>query len=85
MTQHDSVTKFIKLLNFFSSEELEKTYPEFSSSKLTMYYIFEKKTETYIKDGIEKSYERTARVDKTDKVSKVVEQLINSGANYLRH
>ena len=37
------------------------------------------------KDGAEKSYERTTRVDKTNKVSAIVQQLIDSGANYLRH
>ena len=46
LTQHDSVTKFTKLHNSLSSEEYEKIYPEFSSSKSTMYYVFEKKTET---------------------------------------
>ena len=50
-----------------------------------MYYVFEKKTESCVKDGTEKSHERTTRVNKTDKVSTVVEQLVNSGANYLRH
>ena len=50
-----------------------------------MYYVFEKKTESCVKDGTEKSHERTTRVNKTDKVSTIVEQLVNSGANYLRH
>ena len=45
MTQHDLVSKFIKLRNSFSDEELEKTYPEFSSSKSTMSCVLENKTE----------------------------------------
>ena len=45
MAQHDLVSKFIKLRNSFLDEELEKTYPEFSSSKSTMNCVLEKKTE----------------------------------------
>ena len=37
----------------------------------------------YVKDGTEKSYEQATRIDKTDKVSTIVEQLINLGENYL--
>ena len=85
MTYHDSVTKLIKLHNSLSIEELDETYPEFSSSKSTICYVFEKKTETCEKDGTEKSYERTTRDDKTNNVSTKVEQLINSWPNYLRH
>ena len=44
-----------------------------------------KKLETYIKNGEEKSYERTARIDKSDKVSCIVQQLVDSGDRYLRH
>ena len=44
-----------------------------------------KKLETYIKNGEEKSYERTTRIDKSDKVSCIVQQLVDSGGSYLRH
>ena len=63
---------------------LKKKHPEFALPKET-YCLFEKKTETYIKNGEEKSYERTTRIDKSDKVSCIVQQLVDSGDNYLRH
>ena len=49
-----------------------------------MYYGFEKKTDTYVKDGTEESYEQTTSVDKTDKVITIIEQLFNLKASYLR-
>ena len=42
-----------------------------------------KRKQKYVKDGTEKSYEQTTRIDKTDKVSTIVEKLINLGENYL--
>ena len=63
---------------------LKKKHPEFALPKET-YCLFEKKTETYIKNGEEKSYERTTRIDKSDKVSCIVQQLVDSGGSYLRH
>ena len=41
-----------------------------------------KKTETYIKNGEEKSYEQTAHFDKSDKVSFIVEKPVDSGDSY---
>ena len=43
------------------------------------------KTETYIKNRAEKNYERTARIDKSDKVSCTAQQLVDSDDSYLRH
>ena len=68
-----------------SDEDLEKRHPEFASLNETSYCLFEKKLETYIKNGEEKSYERTTRIDKSDKVSCIVQQLVDSGDRYLRH
>ena len=68
-----------------SSEDLEKKHPEFASPKLTSYYLFEKKTETYVKNDVEKSYGWTTRIDKSDKVNNIVRQLVTSGDSYLRH
>ena len=79
------MTEFLQLKNSISTEDLEKHNPEFNSPKETSYYVFGKKTETYIKNGVEKSYERTTRVDKTHKVCEIVEQLVESGLSYLRH
>ena len=41
-----------------------------------------KKTETYIKNGEEKSYEQTVHFDKSDKVSFIVEKPVDSGDSY---
>ena len=37
------------------------------------------------KNRAEKSYERTTRIDKSDKVSCIAQQLVDSGDSYLRH
>ena len=63
---------------------LKKKHPEFASPEKT-YCLFEKKTETYIKDGDFKIYQRTTRIDKSDKVSSIVQQLVDSSDSYLRH
>ena len=65
-------------------EDLEKKHPESASPKETSYCLFKKKTETYIKNGEEKSYERTTRIDKSGEVSCFVQKLVNSGDSYLR-
>ena len=85
LSQLDLVTEFLTLKESIYDEDLEKKHTEFASPKETSYCLFEKKTETYIKNGEEKSYERTTRIDKSDKVSCIVQQLVDSGDNYLRH
>ena len=82
----DSVTEFLKLKDqIMSSEDLEKKHPEFATPKLTSYYLFGKKIETYVKNGEEKNYEWTSRIDKSDKVNNIVQQPVDSGDSYLRH
>ena len=85
LSQLDLVTEFLTLKESIYDEDLEKKHTEFASPKETSYCLFEKKTETYIKNGEEKSYERTTRIDKSDKVSCIVQQLVDSGGSYLRH
>ena len=68
-----------------SDEDLEKKHPEFASPKETSYCLFEKKAETYIKNGEEKSYEQTTHTGKSEKVSCIVQRLVDSGESYLRH
>ena len=58
---------------------------EFASPKETSYCLFEKKTESYIKNGEEKNFERTTRISKSDNVSSIVQQLRDSRDSYLRH
>ena len=62
---HVSVTEFLKL-NFLSPGFMAKVklYPEFTDVKTVNFYVFEKKEETYYKNGEMKCYTRTARVDK---------------------
>ena len=67
-----------------SDQNLEKNHPELTSPKETSYCLFDRKTETYIKNGEEKSYERTTRIDKSGEVSCFVQKLVNSGDSYLR-
>ena len=85
LSQLDLVTEFLTLKESIYDEDLEKKHTEFASPKETSYCLFEKKTETYIKNGEEKSYERTIRIDRSDKVSYIVQQLVDSGDSYLRH
>ena len=66
-----------------SDEDLEKNHPEITSPKETSYCLFDKKTETYIKNGEEKRYERTTRIDRSGKVSCFVQKLANSGDSVL--
>ena len=49
------------------------------------FYFFEKKEETYFKNGIEKGYERVARIDKKMEVKEVAKTLIEQGGSYLSH
>ena len=51
---------------------LKKKHPEFALPKET-YCLFEKKTETYIKNEEEKIYQRTTCIKKSDKVSSIVQ------------
>ena len=89
---HVSVTEFLKL-NFLSPGfmangecyEKVKLYPEFTDVKTVNFYVFEKKEETYYKNGEMKCYTRTARVDKNMSVSVIVYELLSKGEKYLIH
>ena len=80
-----SLIEVLKLKGSLSSEDIEKKHPEFVSPKPTSYYLFEKKTETYVKNDEEKSYEQTIHIDKSHKVSNIVPQLVDSSDTHLRH
>ena len=47
--------------------------------------IFEQKEEKYYKNGEEKVYYRTTRVDKRESVNLVVQNLMNEEVKYLKH
>ena len=74
---HISVTDFV---NDQDPHDHRTKYPEFYG----MSNVFEKE-ETYFKNGIEKSYERVARIDKKMEVKEVAKTLIEQGGSYLRH
>ena len=60
-----------------------KLYPEFTDLKTVNFYVFERKEETYYKNGEEKKYLRTTQVDKDMSVSAVVHDLLTRGESYL--
>ena len=66
------------------SEDLDPSlYPEHTSKKKVNCYVFETVLEKYVKDGKEKSYTRTMRVDKNNQVCEIYSEFISSGDHYL--
>ena len=84
MTLHNSATEFIKNQNtLYPSYCKEETffknvleYPECFSEKEVNFYVFENKEESYIKNGVTKTYTRTARVDKKWKVCGIIKKIL---------
>ena len=60
-------------------------YPESFCEKNINYYIFEQKEEKYYKNGEEKVYYRTTRVDKTESVNLAVQSVMNKEVKCLKH
>ena len=85
LTPVHSVTKYLKLQESLTEDELKSNHPERFSSKSVNYYVFEIKQESYVKEGVTKTYSRTTRVDKNELVSVIYEKLISDGQGYLRH
>ena len=79
---HTSATDF---LNDQDSHDHRTKYPECYDISEVSFYIFEKKEETYFKNGIEKSCERVAHIDKKIEVKEVAKTLIEQDGSYLRH
>ena len=50
--------------------------PECFSEKEVNFYVFENKEESYIKNGVTKTYTRTARVDKKWKVCGIIKKIL---------
>ena len=93
LSPHNSATEFIENCEvfypgFFESAKYEQAiekFPEFMSQSETLFYQFEMKEECYFKNGVKKTYNRTARVDKKEKVSDVVKNILHQAVLYLRH
>lgn len=81
----DSGNEFSKLKDSMLSEDLEKSHPEFASPKLVSCYLFERKTETYVKNARRKAMRKIPCTGKTDKVNNIFQQLVDSGDSYLRY
>ena len=73
LMQLNSVTKFLQLKNSMSTEDLEKHHPEFNSPKETSYYVFGKKTETYIKMVSKKAVKEHRTLIKLTKFVKLLD------------
>ena len=78
---HKSVTNYLEQLQ--AADPVN--YPEISDEKAINYYVFEVKTESYLKNGKQVEYKRTARLAKNENVCKIVEQLKLSRDEYLKH
>ena len=74
-----------KYLNDTKDEKDCKEYPEMKDEKGINYYTFDTVTESYLRDGKQIEYKRTARKDKNDMVCDIVENLTDSGDKYLKH
>ena len=92
LAPHKSVTGFLEIdllqPGYQDQESFESTvnlYPEFFDEKEVKYYIFEQKEEKYYKNGEEKTYYRTARIDKHTRVNKIVQKLAVNAESYLEH
>ena len=60
--------------------------PERKNNKEVQYYVYERKTECYKrKEGNDVQYTRTARVDKKEKVSELVNGLLKNPPCYSKH
>ena len=79
---HTSVNDF---LNDQGSHDHSTKYPGCFDMSEISFFVFEKKEETYFKNGIEESYKRLARIDKKMEVKEVAKTLIEQGGSYLRH
>ena len=92
LAPHKSVTGFLEIdllqPGYQDQESFESTvnlYPEFFDEKEVKYYIFEQKEEKYYKNGEEKTYYRTARIDKHTSVNKIAQELAVNAESYLKH
>ena len=73
-------------MSFETLTKIISLFPERENDKEVHYCVYERKTECYKgKDGNDVQYTRTARVDKKEKVSELVNSLIKNTPRYLKH
>ena len=85
MPEHQSLTTYLDELSNIDKDD-NSLFPERENDKEVLYYVYERKTECYKgKDGNDVRYTRTARVDKKEKVSELVNSLLKNAHHYLKH
>ena len=77
------VTKY--LLSQETDDANHALYPEQSSKKNVNYYVLESVLESYVKEGVTKTYIRTTRGNKNESVCDIYVDLVASGERYLYH
>ena len=53
--------------------------------KTENYYVFKSVLESYVKEGVTKTYLRTTRIDKNESVCNIYASLVPNGECYLYH
>ena len=62
-----------------------KTKNKKKTKKIENYYVFKSVLESYVKEGVTKTYLRTTRVDKNESVCNIYASLVPNGECYLYH
>ena len=82
LKQYESASNYLQEIEHGNEDH----FPEqIETTKTLKYSYFATRKETYLRDGKEIGYTRTARQDKTDVVSNIVKLLLETGPVYLKH
>ena len=84
LPEYESLTTYVNEIK--ANGEMLDLFPETKAENEICFYSYERKTESYKgKDGQDVHYTRTARVDKKEKLSVVVDNLLQISSCYLKH
>ena len=84
LPEHESLTTYINEIK--ANGKMLDLFPETKAEKEVCFYSYERKMESYKgKDGQDVHYTRTARVDKKEKLSVAVDNLLQISSRYLKH
>ena len=84
LPEYESLTTYINEIK--ANGEMLDLFPETRTEKEFCFYSYERNTESYKgKGGQDVHYTRTARVDKKEKLSVVVDNLLQISSSYLKH
>ena len=85
MHEYQSLTTYLDELSNIDKYD-NGLFPERENNKDVHYYVYERKTECYKgNNGNDVQYTRTARFDKNEKVSELVNSLLKNSSRYLKH